>query len=171
VNVRDKVACDFPRYLARWSGIGPSRSPPEISRQFRPRQILSIAVKSTVGHFPVTSPLTPSSIRGEIVCSLRFLMKKGSLARSRAGVMGLFSRLSRLESALAVVTRMPPEPRRLKSALNIAGCLALLHAIHSTRYTLHQAPEDAAAEDLNLRVRSMAEILRAIPEPCKASRG
>jgi hypothetical protein len=46
--------------------------------------------------------------------------------------MGPFSNLWGLESILAVVTcmPMPPEPRRLKPALNIAGCLALLHAIH-----------------------------------------
>ena len=36
----------------------------------------------------------------------------------------------RLESTLAVVTRVPPEIRRLKPALNTAGCRALLHAIH-----------------------------------------
>jgi hypothetical protein len=46
--------------------------------------------------------------------------------------MGPFSNLCRLESILAVVTRMPmpPEPKRLEPALNIVGCLALLHAIH-----------------------------------------
>ena len=46
--------------------------------------------------------------------------------------MGLCSNLCGLESILAVVARMPMlrEPRRLKPALNIAGCLALLHAIH-----------------------------------------
>jgi hypothetical protein len=46
--------------------------------------------------------------------------------------MGHLSNLSGLESILAVVTPMPisPEPRRLKPALNIAGCLALLHALH-----------------------------------------
>ena len=46
--------------------------------------------------------------------------------------MGQCSNLCRLESILAVIRRMPmpPEPRRLEPALNIAGCLALLHAIH-----------------------------------------
>ena len=46
--------------------------------------------------------------------------------------MGLLSNLRRLEYILAVVTRMavPLQPRRIKAALNIAGCLALLHAIH-----------------------------------------
>ena len=59
------------------------------------------------------------------------LLTKGFLARSRAG-HGLFSNLRGLEYILAVVTRMamPLQPRRIKPALNIAGCLALLHAIH-----------------------------------------
>ena len=47
---------------------------------------------------------------------------------------------------------MPPEIKRLKPALNITGCLALMHAIH-----LAQA-QDKTAEDLNRRVRSMADI-------------
>jgi hypothetical protein len=53
-----------------------------------------------------------------------------SLDRERGH--GPLSNLSGLESILAVVTPMPipPEPRRLKPALNIAGCLALLHAVH-----------------------------------------
>jgi hypothetical protein len=50
----------------------------------------------------------------------------------RERVHGHFSNLCRLKSTLALVTYipMPPEPRCLKPALNIAGCLALLHAIH-----------------------------------------
>ena len=69
------------------------------------------------------------------VIPIKELMTKESLARSRAGVIGLFSNLCRLESIVAVITRMPmpPEPRRLKPALNIAGCLALLDARHSAK--------------------------------------
>jgi hypothetical protein len=45
--------------------------------------------------------------------------------------MGHFSNLCRLEFILALVTCMPmsQEPRCLKPALNIAGCLALINAI------------------------------------------
>ena len=58
------------------------------------------------------------------------MTKGSSLDRERGH--GPLSNLCRLETILAVATRMPmpPEPRRFKPALNIAGCLALLHAIH-----------------------------------------
>jgi hypothetical protein len=38
--------------------------------------------------------------------------------------------LSRLKSTSGRSYQMPPEIKRLKPALNITGCLALMHAIH-----------------------------------------
>ena len=66
------------------------------------------------------------------ITSYRRANDKGISRSIESGVMGLFSNLCRLEFILAVIIRMPmpPEPRRLKPARDIAGCLALLHAIH-----------------------------------------
>lgn len=68
------------------------------------------------------------------ITSYRRANDKGISRSIESGVMGLFSNLCRLEFILAVIIRMPmpPEPRRLKPALDIAGCLAL--------YTLYTWP-------------------------------
>ena len=81
-------------------------------------------------------------------------MTKGSLARSRAGSWAS-SLISRLESIFGR-NYTDAHASGTKAPQARAGYCRLLRA--PTRYTLGQAPEDAAAEDLNLRVRSMAEI-------------
>jgi transcriptional regulator with XRE-family HTH domain len=70
------------------------------------------------------------TFEGRLSASLRLTRSKGVPDSIQSGPGASSLICPRLKSTLAVVTWMPREARRLKPPLNIAGCLALVHAIH-----------------------------------------